>query len=499
MGAKSFTEHKSRGRKEAAPVQNETGQEKPTLPFNSTLFGLMFHNNPLPMWLFDLNTLDFIEVNRAAVLHYGYSRDEFLGMRISDIRPPEQISNLLSHLSTLNDDSEGQFEGQHLKKNGEVIDVYVTGLTLRQNIRFVLAQDVTEHKKIESDNALLAAIVESSEDAIIGTTLGGIIVSWNPGSQRMYGYTAEEITGQSVLIIVPPDRKGELQEILEKIKNGEPVTNFETIRRRKDGTDLHISLSVSPIKDKEGNIIGASAVGRDISERHELDRRKNEFLSLASHELRTPIAVIRGFAQLGLKFATESGDQRLVRTLQGINENTTHISRLVNDLLDVSRIDRASLPIHPEQLDLRVEMQKAIDDLNLLNPDLVCSLDMPSEPVMVRADSHLIRQVVNNLIENAIKYSPDQPKVEAKVVISDGEAVTSIRDFGIGIPAEEQERIFDRFYRASNAGPRSRNGLGLGLFITRDIVQRHGGRLWLESASEAGSTFYFSLPLGDKD
>ncbi len=470
-------------------------QAESALPEDSLLFGLMFHNNPLPMWLFDLKTLNFIEVNRSAVMHYGYSREEFLQMRISDIRPPEQMQNLLSHLSTLTDDNEGQFEGQHVKKNGETIDVYVTGLTLKNNIRFVLAEDVTERKKAQNDLALLAAIVESSEDAVIGKTLDGIIVSWNPSAQRMYGYTPEEVVGLPVSIIMPPDRQGELPEILEKIRNGKRVAHFETVRRRKDGTDLRVSLSVSPIKDHSGNIIGASAVARDITERYELDRRKNEFLSLASHELRTPVAVIRGFAQLGLKFATERGDQKLIHALQGINDNTTHIMRLVSDLLDVSRIERASLPIHPEELDLRDLAQKAIEDMKLLTPDFICSLDMPPEPVIVRADSHLIRQVINNLIENAIKYSGEEPKVEVKVAQVGDEAITSVRDFGIGVPVVEHGSIFDRFYRASNVSPRSRNGLGLGLYIARDIVQRHNGRVWLDSAPHQGSTFYFSLPL----
>jgi PAS domain S-box-containing protein len=470
-------------------------QAEPSLPEDSLLFGLMFHNNPLPMWLFDLKTLRFVEVNRAAILHYGYSREEFLQMRISDIRPSEQVQNLLAHLSTLTDDNEGQFEGQHVKKNREIIDVYVTGLTLKNNVRFIMAQDITERKKAQDELSLLAAIVESSEDAVIGKTLEGIIVSWNPSAQRMYGYRAEEVVGKPISIIMPHDRQDELPQILEKIRNGERIAHYETVRRRKDGTDLRMSLSVSPIKERSGKIIGASAVARDITERYELDRRKNEFLSLASHELRTPVAVIRGFAQLGLKFATESDDKRLIHALQGINDNTTHIMRLVSDLLDVSRIERTSLPIHPEELDLRTLAQKAIEDMRLLTPDFICTLDLPPEPLMVRADSHLIRQVINNLIENAIKYSGNEPKVEVKIVREGEEAITSIRDFGIGIPADEHENIFDRFYRATNVSPRSRNGLGLGLYITRDIVQRHNGRVWLDSAPDKGSTFYFSLPL----
>jgi PAS domain S-box-containing protein len=469
-------------------------QVQDDLADTSTLFGLMFRNNPLPMWFFDLRTLEFIEVNRAAVLHYGYSREEFLRMRITDIRPPEQVSNLLAHLDTLTAGNRGVFEGQHVKKNGEIIDVEVTGLTMREHIRFVLVQDVTGRKRAQDQLGLMAAIVESSEDAIIGKDLDGVIISWNPSAERMYGYKAEELVGKSVGIIFPPDRKDELAEIMSKIKRGERIVYYDTMRMRKDGTYLRISLAVSPTRDRDGKITGASAVARDITERYELDRRKNEFLSLASHELRTPVAVIRGFSQVALKIAEKLGDSRLIYALQGIHDNTTHIMRLVNDLLDASRIERAALPIYPVDVDLGRLIRQALNDIELTTPDLICTLDIPSEPVMVKADPQLVRQVVNNLVENAVKYSRDEPRIEVKMALSGDQALTSVSDFGIGIPEGDRAHIFERFYRAGNVGSRSRNGLGLGLFITRDIVQRHGGQIWLESAPDGGSTFYFTLP-----
>jgi signal transduction histidine kinase len=140
-------------------------------------------------------------------------------------------------------------------------------------------------------------------------------------------------------------------------------------------------------------------------------------------------------------------------------------------------------------------VRQVTEDIELTTPELICTLDLPSEPVIVKADPQLVRQVITNLIDNAVKYSPEEPRVEVKVAPAGEEALTSVRDFGIGIPEEEQAHIYERFYRASNVGSRSRNGMGLGLFITRDIVQRHGGRIWLESAPNAGSTFYFTLPV----
>jgi signal transduction histidine kinase len=267
---------------------------------------------------------------------------------------------------------------------------------------------------------------------------------------------------------------------------------------RKNGTYLDVSLTVSPVRDDTGKIIGASAVARDITERKDLDRRKNEFISLASHELKTPITVIKGFSQYALKYAVGQENGRLAVALKGIDDNTNQITRIVTDLFDVSRIERAFLPIYPATVDLGMLIRQVTNDIELTRPELDCTLDLSDDPVVVEADSQLIRQVVHNLVENAIKYSPDDPRVEVCVRRSNGDAIVSVRDFGVGIPEPEQERVFERFYRASNAGVRSRNGLGLGLFIAHGIIERHGGRIWVESSEGKGTTFFFSLPLGSR-
>lgn len=345
-------------------------------------------------------------------------------------------------------------------------------------------------------NALfeLAALVESCDDAIIGQTLDGLIASWNAGAERVYGYSADEVMGRPISLLMPDDRKNEMDEILDKVKRGERVDHIETIRVRNDGKKISISLTVSPIKNASGRIVAASGVGRDITERYELERQKDAFLSLASHELRTPLATITGFVYLAKRLAIETGNDRLISYLHSISSHVGLLSRLVNDLLNVSHIESGLLPLHTERFDLRELIQEVIESAELINPRFTFAFEDPLLPAVVDADRQLIQEVLANLVDNAIKYSADRHKVEIKVAVVDSEIVTSVHDFGIGIPAGQQDRVFDRFYRATTSVVRANRGLGLGLYISRSIVERHGGRIWLESAPEAGSTFYFALP-----
>ena len=341
----------------------------------------------------------------------------------------------------------------------------------------------------------LAAIVESCDDAIIGQRLDGAIASWNAAAERIYGYPSAEVVGQPISILMPPDRKNEMAEILERIKLGERVDHFETIRIRKDGRKIKVSLTVSPIRDASGRIVAASGVGRDITERFELERQKDEFLSLASHELRTPVTAIKGFADLALRLANDSANPRLARYLSTISDQADHLSRLVNDLLNVTSLESGVLPLHARQFDLLELIEESVRNAELLGSGFYIALDLPRRRVMVEADRHLIQEVLANLIDNAVKYSAASSRVEISVTITGSEVITAVRDFGMGITPGQESKVFDRFYRATNASVRTHKGLGLGLYISRNIIERHAGRMWLESSPDAGSTFYFALPL----
>jgi len=236
----------------------------------------LFERNPQTMWVIDLQTLAYLAVNDAAISQYGYSRREFLSMTIKDIRQPEEIPGLLATVSELRLGLERSGRWRHRKKDGTLIDVEVTSHSFdwaSRPARLVLVNDVTDRKRVETRLRRLAAIVESSDDAIISETLDGIIVSWNKGAQQIYGYAADEIVGKSIDLLTPPDRAGEVSELLKRIQSGKEIKYFETVRVRKDGRQIHIGLTASPILELDGRIVGSSAISRDITERKQAEER----------------------------------------------------------------------------------------------------------------------------------------------------------------------------------------------------------------------------------
>ncbi|MCL5028434.1 MAG: PAS domain S-box protein [Bacteroidetes bacterium] len=230
----------------------------------------LFEKNPQPMWVYDLESLCFLTVNNAAIESYGYSKDEFLKMTIKDIRPKEDISKLLENISVNRDIYQRSGVWRHLKKDGNIILVEISSHSItfkRKKARLVVIHDVTKREMDSETIRYLASIVESSDDAILGKDLNGIITSWNKGAERVYGYTKEEILGSSILKLFSKENTNELPYIVERIKRGEIIEHYQTVRVRKDGQNIIVSTSISPIKNETGTIVGASAIARDISEK----------------------------------------------------------------------------------------------------------------------------------------------------------------------------------------------------------------------------------------
>jgi PAS domain S-box-containing protein len=254
--------------------EEERKEAEASLHQTEESFHLLFTSNPLPMWFFDSETLSFLEVNNAAVVQYGYTREEFLKMTLIDIRPLEEIPRLRADIEQHHTGIDRSGVWKHKKKDGTIIAVDITSHEITfagKKAKFVLARDVTDLMKAEESLVRLAAIVEFSDDAIIGKTLDGIITSWNKGAERIFLYTESEMIGKAMQMLSPPERVGEEQEILRKIARGETINHFETVRMRKDGARIHVSTTISPIKDSAGAIIGISNITRDITEQKQAE------------------------------------------------------------------------------------------------------------------------------------------------------------------------------------------------------------------------------------
>ncbi len=380
-------------------------------------------------------------------------------------------------------------------------------------------RDVTHERLAESARAHLAAIVQSSDDAIVSKTLEGIVRSWNRAAERLFGYTAEEAVGQPITLIIPPERVREEQEILEKLRCGERIEHFETVRVAKSGRRIDVALTISPICNANGLIVGASKIARDISEQkaseqaqqriigelrraeealREADRRKDEFLAVLAHELRNPLAPIRYAVAMARKAGRPETERLRAQAI--IERQVEHMGRLLDDLLDVSRITRGTLMLRRSTVDLAAVVAAAQESARPLvearSHTLVVHL--PAKPLRLVADPMRLAQVLANLLVNAAKYTDPGGRIELEARRRGGELIIAVRDNGMGISAEMMPRVFTLFAQASPALERSEGGLGIGLALVRGLLELHGGSVSAHSGGVGqGSEFLVRLPIGN--
>jgi PAS domain S-box-containing protein len=392
-------------------------------------------------------------------------------------------------------------------------------------------RDVTQRHESDLIPRRLAAIVESSDDAIIGKDLNSIITSWNQGAERIFGYSAEEMIGTSIVRLIPPERQGEEEEILSCLKRGERFEHFETVRITKEGRQLHVSLTVSPIKDANGRVVGASKIARDITDRKlseealrearkiaeaaNADRKrlleseraarseaeranhmKDEFLATLSHELRTPLNAVLGWAA-ALR-AGHSLTEELEQGLETIERNARVQAQIIEDLLDMSRIISGKVRLDVQRLDLPAVVAEAIDTVRASASAKGVRLQAIIDPLNtpVTGDPNRLQQVFWNLLSNAIKFTPKGGRVQVLLERVDSHVEVSVIDTGEGISPEFLPYIFNRFQQADASTTRRHGGLGLGLAIVKQLVELHGGSVRVKSSGIGkGATFIVSLPV----
>jgi PAS domain S-box-containing protein len=343
----------------------------------------------------------------------------------------------------------------------------------------------------------LAAIVDSTDDAVIGKTLDGTIISWNKGAERIYGYDAAEVLGRPISILIPPDRTNELPAILARISRGERIDHYLTKRARKDGRVIDVSVTISPVQDETGRIIGASAIARDVTAQEqttkEAIRIRDEFISVAAHELRTPLTTM--YARLQLverRLAREDLDPATVlHDITLVRQAADRLKALIDRLLDVSRIKSGQLQVERAATDVGAMIESvALMLAETSGRQITLRASDSLENYQAAVDGVRIEEVVVNLIDNAVKYSPRDTAIDVELASTPDAIRIAVRDHGPGIRTDDRARIFEPFHRSSNAAP----GVGLGLHIAKEIVELHGGTLTVEAPIDGGSRFVVTMP-----
>jgi PAS domain S-box-containing protein len=343
----------------------------------------------------------------------------------------------------------------------------------------------------------LAAIVDSSDDAIIGKTLDGTIISWNAGAERIYGYRADEVIGRPISILVPADHPDELSTILERLGKGERIDHFQTVRVHKDGKRISVSVTISPVRNEEGRIVGASAVARDITAQQDAVQRamqlREEFISIAAHELRTPLATVFARLQLAERRLArpEHEPGAILRDVVLVRQAADRLRTLLDRLLDISRISAGRLELDRADTDL-TDLVRSVSSAFVETSGHPIAVNAPQSTEATRASVDAVRidEVITNLLDNALKYAGPSGPIDVDVWGKDEEVGFAVRDRGPGIAPDQRERIFQPFERGDAKGP----GVGLGLHVAREIILLHRGTIAIESPPDGGARFVVTLP-----
>lgn len=460
-------------------------------------------------FVFDPRTLRF-SVNVGAVQQVGYSKEELLGMTPLDIKPEfdesrfrEMLMPLVSgaqsahHLTTI-----------HRRKDGVDVPVEVNLQCVEagtpQARLVAVARDITERRHVDEAQRRLAAIVEGTDDAIISKTLDGIITSWNQAAERLYGYKAEEVIGKSVKILIPQDRWGEEIEIVDRVRQGEQVRHFETVRQTKDGRLIDISLTVSPLTDEHGTLIGISGIARDITARKWVDRELKRqarlleatnkeleaFSYSVSHDLRAPLRRLEGLSLALLEDCSDRLDETGKDYLKRIRGEIERMGQLIEDLLQLALTACAELRREP--VDLSALAASRAEEVRKQWPgrqvELIVEPDLKTD-----GDCRLLGIVLDNLLGNAWKFTSRRERaiIEVGAERLDGKTIYFVRDNGAGFDMAYAGKLFGVFQRLHTVTEYP--GTGIGLALVQRIIHRHGGRVWAEGTEGKGATVYFTL------
>ncbi len=450
----------------------------------------------------------FLRVNPALCELTGRGERELLGMTWQAVTHPDDVSPGEREVGRALEGEERTFRlaKRYIRPDGDLVWALLSVSLIRGHqgdplCLFTQAVDISEQRQADEGLAQLAAIVESSDDAILSKALDGTILTWNRAAERMYGYAATEIVGKNVITIVPPHLRGELRGLLDSAASGRSIANHETVRMRKDKSLIDVSITISPIRNAAGEVVRASTIARDITEQkrmvekldvtltaleaaladaREAEARSRRLLSDAAHHLRNPIAGMRSCAETVLRGCSEPERERLLGVLA---QETSRASRLVDRLLRISRLTHGERLLL-EQVDIVEICRLAVERANSVAPNLLIAIE-GDDSLLVDGDVGAVTEIVANLLDNAVRYAAG--RIDVTATRHDASAYIAVRDDGFGLKEETLDRVFEPFVSLDGSGP------GLGLSLSRALARAQGGTL-----SYDGGAFVLKLRASDR-
>ena len=466
--------------------------------------------------------------NASAETMFGYPSGALLGKEIRDLMAPDEsrAETAATIVSALGEEGKWRGEVHNCRGDGTrfwcAVNVTVLDHHTLGRVWIVVNTDVTARRQAQEAQVALASIVQASHEAILAKTLDGIVTSWNPGAEKLFGYTAAEMIGGPIEVLIPVDGKDEESGLRARVAQGLGVEQYETVRLRKDGSPVHVSTTLSPITDVDGRITGIATLCRDISERKraeaallereeqlaaardqamEASRLKSQFLSNTSHEIRTPMTVIVGMNELLLDTELDPTQRRFA---EGVGRGCAALLAVVSDILDFSKIEAGRMQLDLSDVELRPLLEETTGALVAVAGDkglrLSCewSEDLPET---LLGDGPRLRQVLLNLMSNAVKFT-DAGYVVVRAGRRPGPDAAvrfEVVDSGIGIAPDDKDLLFQPFSQVDGSDTRAHGGTGLGLAICKQLVEAMGGRIGVESSPGSGSTFWFEVPFEEPD
>jgi len=454
------------------------------------------------IWVIDKDACTtFVNARMAEML--GYEREEMLGRHLFSFMDEQAARVAEANLQRRREGVRERHDFRFLRKNGEYIDTTMATSPLLDgwgNFTGALAgvQDITDMKRVEEalreSEVNYRTLVESSPDGILSLAIGGCITACNQEVCDMLGYSREELKGMDFRRMLSGTAPDELPEYLERLKEFNLIEDeFELVRR--DGQPIPVWVKIVGLYNRKGELAEALVYLRDVGERKKLEQMKDEFISLVSHELRSPLTVIMGAVNTALTEGERLSPEETRQLLQDAALESEALSHRLGNLLELSRVQANRLLLYLEPMSIETALYTEVEKAKQSDSTHDIVLDIPEKLPRVQADDLRVRRILHNLLENAMKYSPQGGEIGVTARAEDGRIVISISDQGIGISAEDQLALFSPFHRLEESMRQGIKGIGLGLLVCRRLVEAHGGRVWVESEPGRGSTFYFTLPL----